>query len=248
MDLFTELRLAELSSIKGVLGARSKEILELGGGNGLQAQELARWGHRMVSVDVGGRYIPGNTLRFPIIQYDGVRLPFRDQTFDCIFSSHVLEHVKELGSLLAETRRVLRRGGICAHILPTSSWRWWTLAAHYPFTVRYLFNRTTTHSGMRIPDSRTVVANRGWKYLLSRAVVAGPHGEFPNAFAELFYFRRAHWRSVLERSGFRVSHVIDCGIFYTGYGLMPRLSLQHRKSLAKVGGSSSAAFLSERTD
>jgi SAM-dependent methyltransferase len=39
-------------------------------------------------------------------------LPFRDQSFDTVFSSQVLEHVPEPGHMLAEMARVLRAGGV----------------------------------------------------------------------------------------------------------------------------------------
>jgi SAM-dependent methyltransferase len=39
-------------------------------------------------------------------------LPFRDDSFDEIFSSHVLEHVRELIPLLGELARICRAGGV----------------------------------------------------------------------------------------------------------------------------------------
>ena len=35
--------------------------------------------------------------------------------------------------MLADTLRILKPGGIAVHILPTPSWRWWSIVAHYPF-------------------------------------------------------------------------------------------------------------------
>lgn len=40
------------------------------------------------------------------------RLPFRDDTFDEIFSSHVLEHVRDLIPLLGELARICKPGGV----------------------------------------------------------------------------------------------------------------------------------------
>lgn len=44
--------------------------------------------------------------------YDGHALPFKDNYFDCIFSSEVFEHVQYLNDVLPELKRVLKPGGI----------------------------------------------------------------------------------------------------------------------------------------
>ncbi len=46
-------------------------------------------------------------------QADGTRLPFRDQTFDRVHCSWMLEHVPDPTSVLKEVRRVLKPGGYC---------------------------------------------------------------------------------------------------------------------------------------
>ena len=47
-------------------------------------------------------------------------LPFPDDTFQAIYSSHVIEHLHRDGALalLSETRRVLRPGGRCRTLVP----------------------------------------------------------------------------------------------------------------------------------
>lgn len=43
--------------------------------------------------------------------YDGITLPFADETFDSLFSSEVLEHVPDIDQSLKEIRRVLKPQG-----------------------------------------------------------------------------------------------------------------------------------------
>lgn len=45
------------------------------------------------------------------VYYDGKTLPFENESFDCILSNEVLEHVPNLHETLMELNRVLKRGG-----------------------------------------------------------------------------------------------------------------------------------------
>lgn len=45
------------------------------------------------------------------VYYDGEMLPFTDQSFDCIFSSEVFEHLFNLNEMLLELKRVLSDDG-----------------------------------------------------------------------------------------------------------------------------------------
>jgi SAM-dependent methyltransferase len=48
--------------------------------------------------------------RKPVVHYDGTRFPFADGEFDYVICSHVLEHVPDIASFVAEVFRVGRRG------------------------------------------------------------------------------------------------------------------------------------------
>jgi SAM-dependent methyltransferase len=50
--------------------------------------------------------------------FNGIHLPFADDTFDCVCAFEVFEHVFDLGALLAEIQRVLRPGGFMVISIP----------------------------------------------------------------------------------------------------------------------------------
>jgi SAM-dependent methyltransferase len=50
--------------------------------------------------------------------YDGVRLPFPDESQDAVYSSHCLEHIQEYQDVLREWYRVLKIGGYLIVIVP----------------------------------------------------------------------------------------------------------------------------------
>ena len=45
-------------------------------------------------------------------------LPFANGTFDCVYASHVLEHIREDRVALSEIRRILKPGGLAILPLP----------------------------------------------------------------------------------------------------------------------------------
>jgi len=241
-DLLERLRREELERVRRWI-APGADVLELGGGNGFQASLLAAWGARVVSVDLPDR--PRFSAQYyPVGTFDGVAIPFPGARFDVVFSSNVLEHAKRLPALLAETVRVLKPEGFAVHVLPTPSWRLWTSLTHYVFMARVLAGRKPRVPGLRdLGSAKEVLRRRGPAGLASQVLLAGPHGEFPNAIVELAAFRVSHWARVFARAGFAVIASEPTGLFYTGYGTVPRLSLVSRRKLARILGSSGRIFV-----
>ena len=60
--------------------------------------------------------IPLNEHRQEVIAYDGIHLPFIDESFDIVCSNAVLEHVSNLDAVSEEIRRITRPSGICYHL------------------------------------------------------------------------------------------------------------------------------------
>lgn len=222
-------------------------VLEIGGGNGYQASVIASWGCNVKSIDLPQA---GTAKRyFPVQDYDGQHLPFSDESFDLVFSSNVLEHIELLDSILLEISRVLTPGGLAVHILPSPSWRVWTSLAHYPAMLRYVIDsgKTTAKQNDDSPSVQRALRTHSVRFLISRALFAGPHGVYPNALYELYYFSKSRWRSLLRKGGFLPIMVTTNGLFYTGYGLLPSLSIRTRRCLARVFGSACHIFVLKKT-
>jgi SAM-dependent methyltransferase len=242
--LFLEIRRAELELAASYL-PRTGRILELGGGNGLQAAILAERGYDVVSLEVEER--PPLARQFhPVEIFDGASIPYPDASFDAVFSSNVLEHVVRLDDLLSDTRRVLRAGATAVHLMPTPTWRAWssvTYALSTPSRVvaRLRAGRESGGDGTSAGDADAAGAPTG-KSVLRRIrdlVIAEPHGHpEDSAIGELITFGSAAWQRAFERNGFELLEARGNGLFYTGDLLAPRLSLERRRGLARVLGSS----------
>lgn len=242
----SSLRKEEIESVKSWFKPGAS-VLEIGGGNGYQAHLVASWGCRVKSIDLP-REKAEKEWYFPVQPYDGQHIPFPNETFDVLFSSNVLEHVDKLDVLLAETRRVLRPGGLCVHILPTPSWRLWTSMAHYLAVLRYCVGGLLdTKQDHDLSLHRTTQARGVW-HVVKRALFAGPHGEYPNAVSELYYFSRFRWSRTFQKSGFQLVGTAVNDLFYTGYGLSPGMPIAGRRRLARVLGSSCNIFVLRTTD
>jgi SAM-dependent methyltransferase len=96
-------------------GAR---VMDLGSGEGGSVDQFRAGapGCRWTGVDIADSVESRSRTRTDaeFVLYDGVHLPFADQSFDLVYSKQVLEHVAHPEPLLAEVARVLRPGGAFA--------------------------------------------------------------------------------------------------------------------------------------
>lgn len=82
-----------------------------------------------------GRYENSRIRKeFKIIQGFSENLPFEDETFDVVYSSHVLEHVNDEGKTLSEINRVLKKSGVLIIGMPTSTMAIVNLFSQFIFT------------------------------------------------------------------------------------------------------------------
>jgi SAM-dependent methyltransferase len=223
--------------------APQSRVLEIGGGNGWQASNLASWGLDVESIDVA----TAAESYHPVSLYDGIRLPYSDASFDLIFSSNVLEHLEERPTLFVEMARVLKPGGVMVHIVPTSSWRFWTSLAHYPYIVKRLGQLILTARSVHRVGERTSMQIDGdaspGSGRLKRLIWSGPHGVDKSAVKELFRYSRWGWRRCLTSAGFNIVDEYSTGLWYTGYGIAPGMSLRLRALISRIAGSSCRVFV-----
>ena len=95
-----------------------KLVLEVGSGAGIDSAEFARNGAKVISTDLtrvatdlSRDLLKENGLPPLVIQADAAALPFKDETFDCVYCFGVLHHIPDVETALAEIYRVLKSGG-----------------------------------------------------------------------------------------------------------------------------------------
>jgi len=221
--------MAELEQIRSHFGHRTR-VLEIGGGNGLQAAKIAGWGCDVSSIDLMQR--TNKAIHFDVGDYDGKNIPFENENFDIVFSSNVMEHVLDIDMILKECKRVMKPDGLAIHIMPTPSWRFWTIISHYPYLIgsfiRRIFSKDRGSSGV---------------YSDGTPIIPPPHGAYRTAFHELYFYSKWRWERVFVVNGFQVSDCHPTGVFCSGYALFPKLGIPIRKIFSNILGSSGNIFI-----
>jgi ubiquinone/menaquinone biosynthesis C-methylase UbiE len=102
-------------------GAR---LLEVGCGMGTDLLQFARGGARCTGIDLTPRSVEITRHRFRLygadgdfMISDGERLPFRDESFDVVYSNGVLHHTPDTEGAIREVHRVLRPAGVAKIML-----------------------------------------------------------------------------------------------------------------------------------
>lgn len=218
------------------------QVLELGGGNGFQAQILASWGCEVTSIDLPAA--AAAPFYYPVQAYDGQHIPFPDHSFDAVFSSNVLEHIPGLSAILSEIARVVKADGVIVHILPSTTWRFWTSLAHYLHLVRRVVSLALPAvAGQESAPSDDHAPTQTWWTLVKRIFLDGPHGAYASEFHELYAFSRTRWLRLFRDQGFDVVMCFPSGLFYTGYAILPGWTLDGRRLAAHLLGSSAHVYV-----
>ncbi|VAX26909.1 hypothetical protein MNBD_NITROSPIRAE01-841 [hydrothermal vent metagenome] len=218
-------------------------VLEIGGGSGYQASLISAYGCEVCSIDLPGRPVP-EKIYYSVTDYDGQKILFPDGFFDLVFSSNVLEHIEPLAPIFKEIHRVLKPEGTIIHVLPSVTWRFWTSLAHYAYILKcLLIGKIESMGKQKSLLIRDVGKGHGLMFLLKRVFIAGPHGIYPNAVSELYYFSRFRWIALFHKNGFDLLKISGNGLFYTGYGVFHDLSISIRRKVAWFLGSSCHIFV-----
>ncbi|HVU50352.1 MAG TPA: class I SAM-dependent methyltransferase [Polyangia bacterium] len=243
---------------EGVPAGALGDGLEIGGGDAFVASLVASHCRSLVTTDsyrprlaTGAPALPVSVRR---LVCDAAHLPFKDASFDFVFSSSVLEHIRDRAPVYLELRRCLRPGGVMLHIMPSRTWKLLQLLFYYPHQLvgglDLLFDALTCalkrrREGAPGTPAQALETNR-WSdrrkvtlKLILQNVLPQPHGEYPGNLAELRGFGARAWEREFAAAGLRAHRIVPLPL-YSGYGFG-----FHRLRLAgeRCGLSSHNAFV-----
>ena len=243
-----KIRKAELDRALEYFPSTGK-VLELGAGAGWQAAELAERGYEVTAVDIPECNYKGLRM-WPVVEYDGYSIPSADRSQDVVFSSNVLEHIPHVKEFQTELKRVLKDDGVAIHIMPSATWRLWTVATFYVKRIKQMFfflagteKQSLRSSGGidRQPATRTPL-NRTGK--LKQLLFPARHGEIGTAIQEFYLFSRMRWKRLFRDTGWKIEEVRGNRLFYSGNKILAaNLSLAQRTKLSSALGSSCSIYV-----
>ena len=159
---------------------RGMSLLDLGCGRGEFLQGFVRCG-------LDGHGVDGSMMakavypqaRVVTADLEGTPLPFRNDTFDVVFSKSVLEHFYYPEKIVREIHRVLKPGGLAVTMVP--DWEAVYKQFYEDYTHRTPFSRTSLHDIFVIQGFERVHSEKfrqlpivwKWPWLLPVSMVVG---------------------------------------------------------------------------
>jgi ubiquinone/menaquinone biosynthesis C-methylase UbiE len=247
-----KIRLAEMKFVLVVLKKFKPGkgiMLEIGAGAGWQAQKFSETGYDIKAIDTEYSNYSQHRV-WPVLNYDGVHIPFPDDYFDIVYSSSVLEHIPHLKEFQFEIKRVLKPDGIVIHVVPSAAWRAWTNAAHYLGVLKTVIvivrNKVMPKTANQIGSNVETVRPPLTK-LVTKAIFPPRHGEKGNSISEIYHFSRWGWSAIFKTGGWKIKERFSGRLFYTGCMIFASaLPVPARKYLSYFLGSSCHIFLLKR--
>lgn len=198
--------------------------LELGCGIGYQSAFLSKISGEVVATDLAeedmAAHAPGMKQAFELhklLKINNVKfqacsaeqLPFQNESFDLIYSSHVLEHIPDINKALSEMSRVLKPGGIFFCVTPVSFEKVYSIINYYlllftrllvfiPRKVWALLSKKGANLKAKSQKANDTPSGRSfWSYF----PFPPPHGTGHHFLSELADWTPAKWRKLETSTG-----------------------------------------------
>lgn len=216
------MREIETNIIKDLFRFRKDQIgLEIGCGVGFQSSLIASMSKRIVATDL---FDPNSfthtvgmnkakellrstgTVNIDLVSCCAEKLPFKDENFDFVFSSSVLEHVKDKSMVISEMKRVTKKGGYIIAIVPNFLLSVYAFV-HLPLYITKRAVNVCLNKIFRV-NAKTelsgVTTLKSLKQKRPSFPLPEPHGSYKNIFYELCDYFPRRWKKNFIDSGLSI--------------------------------------------
>lgn len=235
--------------------------LEIGGGDGFQSILLRKCISFLISTDINLKRLPNRdeiSIKYFVCDAENIGNVFKQEEFDIIFSSNLLEHIINTQKVLKSIYKIMKDDGITIHIMPNPFWKIYNLILKIPynfiygieiildnfglkkflFKLRALFNNEKNQSEINNPK----IKKR--RSFLNRLLIPKTHGVSDNHIKEFFAFRKSRWINEFKNANFEILRIIS-GPVASGYGFgLNRL----RNLLKRMNLSSEYIYIAKKKD
>lgn len=114
-------KLAELV-VKELTISSNDHVLDIGCDDGYMQRQVAQRAKEVVGIDINTDALV-SVDGIKMLVMDATKMSFESSSFDKVYSSHTIEHIKDLESVFKEVDRVLKPEGSALFIYPWELWR-----------------------------------------------------------------------------------------------------------------------------
>jgi SAM-dependent methyltransferase len=231
---------------------RNLNILEFGCGNGFQIPYLKTLG-KVFATDIYSSDEMAKEDGFNFCESDINQLPFLNNTFDIIFSSHVVEHLPEPQKTFMELNRVAKKECIFIFSVPTNVWLVLALPAKYLGKLNTLINHVIAPQTNNSAGTGTEQADIEKRRIMEKKLSTlahekssfignflpkghGVHHQFKECYKA---FRIKAWNVFFRQAGFEIHSVVPLLL----YGPSERPVIPTSSWLGRYGLCSSILFI-----
>lgn len=216
-------------------------ILEFGSGDGYQIPYLKKLGS-LVASDLYKNERVDKYEDAEFVVCDIRNTPFMPNSFDIIFSNHVLEHIEDIQSAFKELRRIGKSRCIYAFAVPTNTWLLLSVPAQCHNALQRLFNKNFKEGSGDIGRRRQARTDftrlKGWRKFMPIG-----HGWRKDFFACFNSFKVKNWQRLFCESGFEIMESAPLLLYAPSeFPVIPTTKL-----LADRGLYSSAIFIMKKS-
>lgn len=231
--------------------------LEIGAGDGYQATLLAHHVDALISSDLNLNRLKESLkvtgVVYRVLDADEIEGEFEPGTFDLIFSSSVLEHLRDPKKFLAVTHSMLSDGGLAVHIVPSRHLKIFYLLFYYPHMALLALDRFLgvvrgkpffRSANVNFENNLNVKAKpQKPQSRLKRFLFPVPHGNYRNHTEEFMAWGKGKWERLFLDAGYDIVTYARGPVFSGyGFGYAPV-----RQLLEYLGMSSEHIFILKRT-
>ncbi len=215
-------RIIESEIISDLLGLRDDyTLLEIGCGNGFYSALFSPHVKMIYSGDLESPNASTHTMgiakaksllkelnisNVSLSSFSGAELPFKDESFDLVFTSSTLEHIPEREKAVREIKRVLKPGGRAVIIVPNFITSIYSII-HLPLYLCTAVLRRVFKKNVFRDSQGTLSGNHKKMSIfekLGKTLTPKPHGEYKNLLDELQSSYPFKWEKLLTNEGMAV--------------------------------------------
>ena len=158
---------------------KGAKALDIGSGRGGYSDALKENDAYVISLDIDTDRSLNNKN---FVNADASSLPFKPSSFDIVFCSSVIEHLKYPKSMLLEIKRILKKNGICYLSFPPF---WSPVGAHQFKPFHYLGEKTAIKLARKFYKVRS-------------------HSSYDDEYGRLYIMTISKAKKLLRESGLRI--------------------------------------------